>query len=535
MQKSLFTVSNPMHKSRLSSSISAEHGDTRMTQAKHMNLKLKISWLTIFLLAFFLPLQKGLPADSPFEIDVRDLEKSDAKAQPAPKQVLKQSRKKSGRSDDKYLKYSVRRGDTVYVILTKRFGLSDKRAESLIPGILRTNNISVSTVLSIGRTLLLPAALERSATSARAHRAGSEQPKAAAHRKTATAKVNASLPDDIRGLWAKLFPGAESIGKEIPAAVKNAGADSYPVLPTADGGKIVIVPAGTPRKIVDRIALKADGARIIVEDTNHGRFMAALLKAAGFDRVDEDAVISIGDDPKLTVSVDFKIVRKAKDGETPETILLTGIDRKAACFPEDLEDFLSQKGFRVVQSCKPQTGTPPVVRTDLHSITSPEQQEIVDSMLNVLSVKYDKSRTIGTSSVLNGGTPFNIKADRYFEENGKRFIVNFPNNDPYRYTVLHLLEREDYKLVQIGKTDGFFTISRKILDALNLKQDFARRTLTCEDGRFTIELSSFLVARDGESEKRLLITPVPVDGPVSRLITGMRWDLQQNEHKGDIR
>lgn len=497
-----------------------------MTQAKRMNTKLKISRLTVFLLAFFLPLQQGFPADSPFEIDVHELEKSDVKAQPAPKKVLNQSRKKAGRSTDKFTKYSVRRGETIHEILTRKFGLSDKKAESLIPEILRTNNISRDTGLSIGRTLLLPAALKRSAASAQAHRAESEPPKTAAHRKTAPVKVDGPLPDDFRELWTKLLPDTESIVTAVPAAGKNAGADRYPALPAADGGRIVIVPAGTSQTIVDRISFKPEGTGVVAANTDRKRFMAALLKAAGFDRIEEDAVISMGDDPKLIVPVDFKIVRKAKDGENPETILFTGIDRKAACFPGDLEDFLTGKGFRVVQSCKTQTGPSPAAQIDLHSVTSTDQQDILDSLLVALSIKYDKSRTIAASLAPNGGIPFDIKADRYFEEKGKRFIVIFPDNDPYRYTVSNLLEREGYKVVRIGETDGFFTISRKILESLNLKQDFARRTLTGEDGRYAIELSSLLVARDGEVEKRLLITPVPVDGKIFRLITGMRWELQ---------
>ncbi len=56
----------------------------------------------------------------------------------------------------KYLKYTVRRGDTVFSILTKRFGLSPRMAESLIPQLLDKNGISRNTVLSVGREILIP-------------------------------------------------------------------------------------------------------------------------------------------------------------------------------------------------------------------------------------------------------------------------------------------------------------------------------------------------------------------------------------------
>jgi hypothetical protein len=64
--------------------------------------------------------------------------------------------KPSAATEVKYLKYTVRRGDTVFTILTKRFGLSSRMAESLIPQVLEKNGISRNTVLSVGRELLIP-------------------------------------------------------------------------------------------------------------------------------------------------------------------------------------------------------------------------------------------------------------------------------------------------------------------------------------------------------------------------------------------
>jgi len=64
--------------------------------------------------------------------------------------------KLSATTDVKYLKYTIRQGDTVFTVLTKRFGLSPRMAESLIPQVLEKNGISRSAVLSVGREILIP-------------------------------------------------------------------------------------------------------------------------------------------------------------------------------------------------------------------------------------------------------------------------------------------------------------------------------------------------------------------------------------------
>lgn len=70
--------------------------------------------------------------------------------------TLATAEEKPAATDVKYLTYTIRQGDTVFTILTKRFGLSPRMAESLIPQVLEKNGISRSTVLSVGRELLIP-------------------------------------------------------------------------------------------------------------------------------------------------------------------------------------------------------------------------------------------------------------------------------------------------------------------------------------------------------------------------------------------
>jgi CheY-like chemotaxis protein len=96
----------------------------------------------------------------PVETDTGKPDKKGAGTPPVTAEQRKDSEVPSTVSDAGYLKYTVQRGDTLVTILTKRFGLSARMAESLIPEILEKNGITRRTVLSIGQNLLIPAAVK---------------------------------------------------------------------------------------------------------------------------------------------------------------------------------------------------------------------------------------------------------------------------------------------------------------------------------------------------------------------------------------
>jgi hypothetical protein len=507
---------------------------TRSYGQKYMITKSRICLLTGFLLALLLPLPKGFAADSPFEIDIRELEKSPAKTAPAPKSVTGQG-KTARRPSTSYQKYSVRRGDTIFIILTRRFGLSDKRAENLIPEILQINDISRDTVLKIGRTLLFPAKLKIVPVPAKSQPVEPAAPLQATAAPTADvpetaatpAVINTTVPDDIVALWVKLFPGTGQTGTAAGVADDWSDTHSIPWLPTADGARIVIVPAGTSPAVAEQHAAKVKGTRIVIEDADRKRFLSALLKAAGFERVEENGAVTIGDDPKLTFFTDFKLVRNIRDSEKPEIILLSDVTGKEACLPEQLIGILSGNGFRLVESCKSGSVPAPVTRIELASITTRNQEEIVDSLLKALEVTASKSRQVVLPSARKGSTMLGITADRYFEKSGRRFIVQFSNKNHYEDGLLSLFESERYQAIRIGKNDDFRTIAGKLLERINLNHGYDKyRFRSAENGRYSVELSGFLIESNDDAVKRLCLTALPVDGPTTRLLAGMRWELQ---------
>jgi len=235
----------------------------------------------------------------------------------------------------------------------------------------------------------------------------------------------------------------------------------------------------------------------------------------------------IDDDPKLTFSADFKIVGKSRDHEKSEIILLNDVTGKTACIPTELNGILSGNGFRLVESCIGNRLSSPVTRIELNSITSRNQKEIVDSLLRALDVTASRSRYMTVPSGRKGSTMLGIMANRYFEKAGRRFIVKFVDKNPFEEGLLSLFEFERYGTIRIARNDDFRTITGKILEQMNLRNGYDKYRLRADEGgRYTLELTGFLIDRDCDKMKQICITALPADDPTARLLSGMRWELQ---------
>ncbi|GFO67744.1 hypothetical protein GMLC_13230 [Geomonas limicola] len=118
-------------------------------------------------------------AASPYDIDLKELDRSStpppkpekkAKKKEAPARSAKPSRGHHAVSGEgEYVRYTVKPGDHIFKILVARFGLSNEAAEKLIPEIIRINDVPDIRRLTVGSTLLIPTSAHQ-ARSARTHR-----------------------------------------------------------------------------------------------------------------------------------------------------------------------------------------------------------------------------------------------------------------------------------------------------------------------------------------------------------------------------
>lgn len=163
------------------------------------------------------------------------------------------------------------------------------------------------------------------------------------------------------------------------------------------------------------------------------------------------------------------------------------------------------------QTSRSLTEEPLVTAVAVRSIKTKDPSEIVDSLMNILALKWGKNQIIETSPGKGGGGRFSVKVDRYFEHNNKRFILSLSDNDPYTYTLFRLLEVEGYNVVRVSPTDDFAKIVSSLLTHLDITYRYAEHSLMLNDKNRTMtRVMGFLFTRDTIPPRQVLITESPV-------------------------
>lgn len=518
-----------------------------------------------------------------FELDVKDLQtvapakRTPKRKAPAPaasaetKRDTTHAETKGGVS-----RYTVKPGDFIFKILMREYGLSNAAAEALIPEIQRINNLRSITSLSVGQTILIPLAGPRTngraqetderrkpaepavaATpappepSAQAAVAPSPTPPseqaappvteaaapvpprpepapatrpAEAAPPISPAPVVVSAPSSFSRrlitLWQSLVPGQERV-EPITLNGRVLPPEEFPLLLAADGGKILVDMKGTllPR---DKSALaeKHPDIRLVSRGAGSERdFFTALLRTAEFAHVEEDAVVTIGSDPQLTVKADYRITRlPAAATRGPENVFLF-LERNGSCLPAALISTLADNGINSVEFCDVAPQPPSVPGYELRSVTGTTPCELAVQLLDVLAVKLDRNRIVSGSMGENAESRFSIRVEGYFENDGKKFILSCNDNDSYNYTLFRLLQLEGYGIIQLGGKDDFATVADRILTALRYPHSFGRHDFT--HGRYTVSALGFRVTRLGPVSGRMLIIDHPVDPAFAELL---QWE-----------
>jgi hypothetical protein len=169
--------------------------------------------------------------------------------------------------------------------------------------------------------------------------------------------------------------------------------------------------------------------------------------------------------------------------------------------------------------------TPPKTsKAVLRTVSAGEATAVADALLDALSLKWSKAHPVTIPVGGSSGASLTIPVDRYFEDGGKRFFLDFGGADPDRATLVRLLELSGYRRIAIGPKDDFRAIAGKILPALEIPSEYRKHTLApLSGGSGAVVVSGFLIIRAGE---RLFITAMPVDKKVSDLIQAGEWDIQ---------
>jgi hypothetical protein len=199
--------------------------------------------------------------------------------------------------------------------------------------------------------------------------------------------------------------------------------------------------------------------------------------------------MEFGVDPKLTVKADFKIEKTAESLIKQDVVL---VNSGRTSLPPLLGEFLKKEGFSLYE---PFASLKPFAQHDsrtIHHISAKKQPEIIDSILSAFSVASEHDRRVDMFADDNNGISLSVKAERYFERSGRRYVVTSFDGDPINYTLFRILETRGYNVVILDPTDDFRKISEKIISRMKIKGAYAQHSLL-EDGSagYSLLMSGF--------------------------------------------
>lgn len=474
--------------------------------------------------------------DPRFEIDPQAL----AGSVPPPKAPKKEVRSARARSErtapaNNATCYIVKPGDHLFKILMRDYGLSNNEAELFIEDIKAENNIRDIKRLKIGQKITIPAVRRRADGSLRmihplqVASPRPDQVEAPSRQsfvlETPVTQLSSGQDglEQVRGVWNKVVPAkAEQLAPlvlQAPTFSLTLDPQRFPTFSTMDGARILIDQNGSIPPLVKLLIEEKDpNVRIVSESpASAKRFMSSMLKAAGFYSVEENFSMDFGTDPKLTVHADFK-VEKTAESLIKQDVVLMNSGRVAV--PPVLAGFLKKEGFSLYEpfaSLKKFTGRD---ARPLHIVAAKNLPEMVDSILSAFSVAPDRDRSLDVFAAENNGISLAVKAERYFEHGGKRYVITRFDGDPVNYTLFRILETKGYRVVILEEKDDFRKVSEKIISSMKMPGYFSKHNLLQDDsGGYSLQMSGFKLDDSSLPGGGLFLTDRAMDRIIRDLLT----------------
>lgn len=481
--------------------------------------------------------------DPRFELDPQTLADTKRTAKPQKaggKRSFRTHSAQSSSTSAKGVVYTVKPGDHLFKILMRDYGLCNNEAESFIEEIKRENNIYDIKRLKIGQKIIIPPVRRRSDGSLKllqadrsdnTHNSGSgtvpgqsfklESPVAALSEQEAVTRVH--------DVWNRIIPSKKE--QQQPLALQTStfsltlDPERYPTFARMDGGRIVLDQNGSIPPLVKSLIEGNDASVRIVTEVPSGtkRFMASLLEAAGFYSVEENFSMEFGVDPKLTVQADFKVEKTAESLLKQDVVL---VNSGRTPLPLPLGEFLKKEGFSLYE---PFVLLKPFAHCDsrtIHSISAKKQPEMIDAILSAFTVSPERDRKVDLFAADNNGISLSVKAERYFERGGQRYVVASFDGDPVNYTLFRILETKGYNVVIIEAQDDFRKISEKLIARMKIKGVFAQHSLM-QDGSagYSLQMSGFKLDDPLLPGGGLFLTDRAMDRIVRDLLTENGYNI----------
>ena len=346
------------------------------------------------------------------------------------------------------------------------------------------------------------------------------------HRLSLFKGVQESAGDVIRGarlVWDRLLPGKQNAADAYSINGNRFSLDldpgKFPVFPTATGDRIIVDTEGKLSPFVKSLIEQHDPDSRLINYTPGDKkvFFSDLFDAAGFYSVENNFSVSFGTDPKLTVNADFK-VENDPDSPLQHEIYLINTTRGKGGVPQILDRFMAQQGFRMVDIYPPIRKGYGRSGNIISVIKEKGPYTITDGILSAIKQGFEKNRAIDLLSLSHGGIGLKIKVDRYFERNGRKYVVSVFKGDPEEYTLLRLLDSMDYHVIILDEKEDLRSLSSKILSRLDISASYAMHDLiTARDLSYGIRMSGIMIDAP-KGPGKIIFTETRPDPVVSGLL-----------------
>lgn len=426
--------------------------------------------------------------------------------------------------------YTVRQGDHLFKILMRDYGLNNDEAESFIEEIRRENNIYDIRRLKVGQKIIIPPVKRRADGTLKLVRQAQKTLPATGALAGQILRLDAPLEpvseqqalSGVREFWNNVVPVRPDVQK--PLSIQTAtfsltlDPQRYPIFTAMDNGKILLDSSSSiPPLVRSLISEKDPTIRIISESPASGRqFLASILGSAGFYSLEENFGMEFGTDPKISVQSDFKIEKNA-ESLIKQDIVLVNSGRKF--ISPVLHDFLKKEGFSVFEPFASLRQLATGETRQLHVVKSGSPIEIVDAILSALSLPAEKERRLDVFAADNNGISLSVKADRYVQHKGQRYIITSFDGDPVTYTLFRILETKGYRVVILDKQDDFRKVTEKVASRLKLNGRYARHDLLPDaPTSYSLNMSGFKVDDPSLPGGTIFLTSLELDKVVRDML-----------------
>lgn len=336
----------------------------------------------------------------------------------------------------------------------------------------------------------------------------------------------------IRSFWGAMVPGTGQ--EELKPLVFSSANFSlsidparYPRFKTLDDAVLLLdTDNSLPPLVKSLISERDPSIRIVTAAGNSRRqFLGELLKGGGFYSVEEYPVMSFGTDPQLKIRFDYKVERTDESVMKNELVLVNA-DQQG--LPVRLNEYLQKQGFRLYEPFATGGAAPlPPRHTVIHSFND-RQGDMVDHLLSWLSLPVEKNRRLELFTPAENGISLSVSAERYFVYKGERFVINHFNGDPVTYTLFRLLETKGYRVITLDSGDSFRPLADKLLSRLGLSSGYMPHLLATDpSGRYSLELSGFMLENFSKGGGALLLTDLPIEKELQGILYDHGYKVQK--------